>query len=169
MASIVYLSVLLLMIAASTRPQPTGSRLPGKYVFGAAGCGCHTARSSPSTRAAQVRRAFGPFTPRNHPDPPPGSASGPMSNRHRHALGPRVRTGSASSGPSYTVFNAWPSRTEGRGRLPAFGAPGQPRDAGQEDLVPMFESVFLRPGWLPSRRSRPAQVGGDLGVARGST
>src|SRR5258705_7758963 len=62
MAPIIYLSVLLLMLAASdAAAQTTRDQIArGKYVFGAAaGCGCHTIAKQPLN--AGGRKYDGPF------------------------------------------------------------------------------------------------------------
>ena len=168
----VYLSVLLLMVAASdAAAQATREQIArGKYVFGAAaGCGCHTVPKQPLN--AGGRKYDGPFgtvySIEHHArSRPPGSASGRTSRSS-----PRRGSGRRPNGERlipvhpYTVFNGM-AEQDLKGVVAYLRSvpPVQPGDAAKKISVPLFESVFL-PAWLAAFAPRrdAAPIGGDLG------
>src|SRR5258706_15944621 len=154
MASIVYLSVLLLMIAASdAAAQPTREQLArGKYIFGAAaGCGCHTAPKQPLN--AGGRKYDGPFGTVYSSNITPDPTTGIGKWTDEQIITP-TRSGRRPNGERllpvhpYTVFNGMAEED-----LRAVVAylrtlpPVKRATPPKKITVPLFEGVFL-PTWL---------------------
>ena len=113
MASIFYLSFLLVMLAVSdAAAQATREQIArGKYVFGAAaGCGCHTVAKQPLN--AGGRKYDGPFGTvySSNITPDPQTARGGAGGATRRGLGGHV-----------PPENGRPSSTTGRRRTRRWG------------------------------------------------
>jgi mono/diheme cytochrome c family protein len=175
MASIVYLSVLLLMIAASdAAAQPTREQIArGKYVFGAAaGCGCHTAPKQPLN--AGGRKYDGPFGTvySSNITPDPTTGIGKWTDEQ---IVTATRLGRRPNGERlipvhpYTVFNGMAEQDLKDVVVYLRSVPPVNRATPAKKIsVPMFESVFL-PAWLATFAAieTPPKSAATSGVARG--
>src|SRR5258706_6507042 len=175
MASIVYLSVLLLMIAASdAAAQPTREQIArGKYVFGAAaGCGCHTAPKQPLN--AGGRKYDGPFGTvySSNITPDPTTGIGKWTDEQ---IITATRSGRRPNGERlipvhpYTVFNGMAEQDLKDVVIYLRSVPPVNRATPAKKIsVPMFESVFL-PAWLATFAAieTPPKSAATSGVARG--
>ena len=175
MASIVYLSVLLLMIAASdAAAQPTREQIArGKYVFGAAaGCGCHTAPKQPLN--AGGRKYDGPFGTvySSNITPDPTTGIGKWTDEQ---IITATRSGRRPNGERlipvhpYTVFNGMAEQDLKDVVVYLRSVPPVNRATPAKKIsVPMFESVFL-PAWLATFAAieTPPKSAATSGVARG--
>ena len=175
MASIVYLSVLLLMIAASdAAAQPTREQIArGKYVFGAAaGCGCHTAPKQPLN--AGGRKYDGPFGTvySSNITPDPTTGIGKWTDEQ---IITATRSGRRPNGERlipvhpYTVFNGMAEQDLKDVVAYLRSVPPINRATPAKKIsVPMFESVFL-PAWLATFAAieTPPKSAATSGAARG--
>ena len=143
MAPIVYLSVLLLMVAASdAAAQTTREQIArGKYVFGAAaGCGCHTVPKQPLN--AGGRKYDGPFGTvySSNITPDPTTGIGKWTDEQiitATRLGRRPNGERLIPVHPYTVFNGMAEQDLKDVVAYLRSVPPVNRaDAGQEDLGP---------------------------------
>jgi len=174
MASIVYLSVLFLLIAASDAAAQTREQLArGKYVFGAAaGCGCHTAPKQPLN--AGGRKYDGPFGTvySSNITPDPTTGIGKWTDEQ---IVTATRLGRRPNGERlipvhpYTVFNGMAEQDLKDVVVYLRSVPPVNRATPAKKIsVPMFESVFL-PAWLATFAAieTPPKSAATSGVARG--
>jgi mono/diheme cytochrome c family protein len=175
MASIFYLSVLLLMLAApDAAAQTTREQIArGKYVFGAAaGCGCHTVPKQPVN--AGGRKYDGPFGTvySSNITPDPTTGIGKWTDEQ---IITATRSGRRPNGERlipvhpYTVFNGMAEQDlkDVVAYLRSVPPINRPTPA-KKISVPMFESVFL-PAWLATFAAieSPPKSAATSGVARG--
>ncbi|HJR01416.1 MAG TPA: cytochrome c [Methylomirabilota bacterium] len=175
MASIFYLSVLLLMLAApDAAAQTTREQIArGKYVFGAAaGCGCHTVPKQPLN--AGGRKYDGPFGTvySSNITPDPTTGIGKWTDEQ---IITATRSGRRPNGERlipvhpYTVFNGMAEQDlkDVVAYLRSVPPINRPTPA-KKISVPMFESVFL-PAWLATFAAieSPPKSAATSGVARG--
>ena len=175
MAPIIYLSVLLLMLAASdAAAQTTRDQIArGKYVFGAAaGCGCHTVAKQPLN--AGGRKYDGPFGTvySSNITPDPASGIGKWTDEQ---IITATRSGRRPNGERlipvhpYTVFNGMAEQDLKDVVAYLRSVPPINRATPAKKIsVPMFESVFL-PAWLATFAAieSPPKSAATSGVARG--
>jgi mono/diheme cytochrome c family protein len=175
MAPIVYLSVLLLMVAASdAAAQTTREQIArGKYVFGAAaGCGCHTVSKQPLN--AGGRKYDGPFGTvySSNITPDPTTGIGKWTDEQ---IVTATRLGRRPNGERlipvhpYTVFNGMTEQDLKDVVAYLRSVPPVNRATPAKKIsVPMFESVFL-PAWLATFAAieSPPKSAATSGVARG--
>jgi mono/diheme cytochrome c family protein len=174
MASIVYLSVLFLLIAASDTAAQTREELArGKYIFGAAaGCGCHTAPKQPLN--AGGRKYDGPFGTvySSNITPDPTTGIGKWTDEQ---IITATRSGRRPNGERlipvhpYTVFNGMAEQDLKDVVVYLRSVPAVNRATPAKKIsVPMFESVFL-PAWLATFAAieTPPKAAATSGVARG--
>ena len=175
MAPIIYLSVLMLMLAASdAAAQATREQIArGKYVFGAAaGCGCHTAAKQPLN--AGGRKYDGPFGTvySSNITPDPTTGIGKWTDEQ---IITATRSGRRPNGERlipvhpYTVFNGMAEQDLKDVVAYLRSVPPINRATPAKKIsVPMFESVFL-PAWLAAfaPRETPPATAPTSGVARG--
>ena len=175
MAAIIYLSVLMLMLAASdAAAQATREQIArGKYVFGAAaGCGCHTAAKQPLN--AGGRKYDGPFGTvySSNITPDPTTGIGKWTDEQ---IITATRSGRRPNGERlipvhpYTVFNGMAEQDlkDVVAYLRSVPPINRPTPA-KKISVPMFESVFL-PAWLATFAAieSPPKSAATSGAARG--
>src|SRR5258706_521682 len=175
MAPIIYLSVLLLMLAASdAAAQTTRDQIArGKYVFGAAaGCGCHTVAKQPLN--AGGRKYDGPFGTVYSSNITPDRASG-IGKWTDEQIITATRSGRRPNGERlipvhpYTVFNGMAEQDLKDVVAYLRSVPPINRATPAKKIsVPMFESVFL-PAWLATFAAieSPPKSAATSGVARG--
>jgi len=175
MAPIIYLSVLLLMLAASdAAAQTTRDQIArGKYVFGAAaGCGCHTVAKQPLN--AGGRKYDGPFGTvySSNITPDPATGIGKWTDEQ---IITATRSGRRPNGERlipvhpYTVFNGMAEQDLKDVVAYLRSVPPINRATPAKKIsVPMFESVFL-PAWLATFAAieSPPKSAATSGVARG--
>ncbi len=175
MAPIIYLSVLLLMLAASdAAAQTTREQIArGKYVFGAAaGCGCHTVAKQPLN--AGGRKYDGPFGTvySSNITPDPATGIGKWTDEQ---IITATRSGRRPNGERlipvhpYTVFNGMAEQDLKDVVAYLRSVPPINRATPAKKIsVPMFESVFL-PAWLATFAAieSPPKSAATSGVARG--
>jgi mono/diheme cytochrome c family protein len=175
MAPIIYLSVLMLMLAASdAAAQATREQIArGKYVFGAAaGCGCHTAAKQPLN--AGGRKYDGPFGTvySSNITPDPTTGIGKWTDEQ---IITATRSGRRPNGERlipvhpYTVFNGMAEQDLKDVVAYLRSVPPINRATPAKKIsVPMFESVFL-PAWLATFAAieSPPKSAATSGVARG--
>jgi len=174
MAPIVYLSVLLLLIAASDAAAQTREQLAlGKDVFGAAaGCGCHTAPKQPLN--AGGRKYDGPFGTvySSNITPDPTTGIGKWTDEQiitATRLGRRPNGERLIPVHPYTVFNGMAEQDLKDVVVYLRSVPPVNRATPAKKIsVPMFESVFL-PAWLATFAAieTPPKSAATSGVARG--
>jgi len=175
MASIVYLSVLFLLVVASdAAAQPTREEIArGKYVFGAAaGCGCHTAPKQPLN--AGGRKYDGPFGTvySSNITPDPTTGIGKWTDEQiitATRLGRRPNGERLIPVHPYTVFNGMTEQDLKDVVAYLRSVPPVNRQTPAKKIsVPMFESVFL-PAWLATFAAveTPPKSAPTSGVARG--
>src|SRR5580765_2549456 len=167
MASIVYLSVLLLLATVlDAAAQTTREQIArGKYVFGAAaGCGCHTVPKQPLN--AGGRKYDGPFGTvyASNITPAPTTGIGKWTDEQiitATRLGRRPNGERLIPVHPYTVFNGMTEQDlkDVVAYLRSVPPVNQPVPA-KKITVPMFETVFL-PAWLATfapRETPPTSV-----------
>jgi mono/diheme cytochrome c family protein len=175
MAPILYLSVLLLMVAASdAAAQTTPEQIArGKYVFGAAaGCGCHTVAKQPLN--AGGRKYDGPFGTvySSNITPDPTTGIGKWTDEQiitATRLGRRPNGERLIPVHPYTVFNGMTEQDLKDVVAYLRSVPPVNRATPAKKIsVPMFESVFL-PAWLATFAAieTPPKSAATSGVARG--
>lgn len=171
----VYLSVLLLMVAAADAvAQTTREQIArGKYVFGAAaGCGCHTVPKQPLN--AGGRKYDGPFGTvySSNITPDPTTGIGKWTDEQiitATRLGRRPNGERLIPVHPYTVFNGMtePDLKDVVAYLRSV-PPVNRATPAKKISVPLFESVFL-PAWLATFAAveTPPKSAATSGVARG--
>lgn len=171
----VYLSVLLLMVAAADAvAQTTREQIArGKYVFGAAaGCGCHTVPKQPLN--AGGRKYDGPFGTvySSNITPDPTTGIGKWTDEQiitATRLGRRPNGERLIPVHPYTVFNGMTEQDLKDVVAYLRSVPPVNRATPAKKIsVPLFESVFL-PAWLATFAAveTPPKSAATSGVARG--
>ncbi|MFI5324974.1 MAG: cytochrome c [Candidatus Rokuibacteriota bacterium] len=171
----VYLSLLLLMVAASdAAAQTTREQIArGKYVFGAAaGCGCHTVAKQPLN--AGGRKYDGPFGTvySSNITPDPTTGIGKWTDEQiitATRLGRRPNGERLIPVHPYTVFNGMTEQDLKDVVVYLRSVPPVNRATPAKKIsVPLFESVFL-PAWLATFAAveTPPKSAAISGVARG--
>jgi mono/diheme cytochrome c family protein len=175
MAPMVYLSILLLMVAASDAvAQTTREQIArGKYVFGAAaGCGCHTVPKQ--LLNAGGRKYDGPFGTvySSNITPDPTTGIGKWTDEQvitATRLGRRPNGERLIPVHPYTVFNGMTEQDLKDVVAYLRSVPPVNRATPAKKIsVPLFESVFL-PGWLATFAAveTPPKSAAASGLARG--
>ncbi len=173
MASIAYLSIVLLLIASDAAAQTREQIARGKYVFGAAaGCGCHTVPKQALN--AGGRKYDGPFGTvySSNITPDPTTGIGKWTDEQMITA---TRAGRRPNGERlipvhpYTVFNGMAEQDLKDVVVYLRSVPPVNRAKSAKKIsVPLFESVFL-PAWLATFAAveTPPKSAPTSGAARG--